>query len=568
MPLETAQGSLSDAWTLDDVLVAVGEAAYVWNVDTDALHWSPGAAGALGLSPNVAIDTATRFAALLDPDALTTRREAVFGSASQDLGEGVPFEVEYPLNQGPRAQRLWVQDRGRWRADEDGRPKTVVGVVRRLGARYETAQQAATLGRFDPLTGQLSRARLIEVAGAALAAGARMRTPCAFALASLTNLGAINDAYGYDVGDLAIVEVSRRFRGAMRGGDTLGRFSTSTFGFTLQECDREDLEVVIRRLADAVHAAPIATPAGPVAVRVAIGAVVAPRHARDTSEMVARARLSLAQAAARPAAVCIYAPDPEREAARRANMRLADQLVAALNDGRVRLALQPVFAVSTGEAVWSEALVRVVLPDGEIISGGPLAAAAEEVGLIHMLDRRVLDLAVAYLSRRPDAYVAINVSAATTADETWLEALYAWLALRPDVAERLMVEITETAAIADLEVTSRFIGDLRRRGIKVAIDDFGTGHTSFKALKELSIDLVKIDGSFVRDLESSPEAGAFVRALLALARELGFETVAEQVETQGVADLLKALGATYLQGRLLAAPALAPIEDDPSVQAI
>ena len=553
----TAQPGLSQGSPLEDLLTAVGEAAYVWDVESDQLDWTAAAHEVLGLPPATPLETATQFAALFDPDALTTRREAVFGASAADRGDGVPFEVEYPLAPGGRAKRLWVQDRGRWYAGPEGRPARVLGVVRRLGAHYEHAHNAATLARFDPLTGQLSRARLLEVAGATLSASLRMQTACCLVLASLSNLGAINESYGYDVGDLAVVEVARRFRLAMRGGDTLGRFSTSTFGLVLQECDRAELDVVLRRLAAAVHDEPIVTPAGPVSVRMAIGGVVAPRHARDVNEFVAKARAALARAFALPTGIHVYAPDPEREAARRTHMRLADQLVTALNERRVRLAFQPVFRATTREHVWSEALVRVLAEDGEVFSGGPLASAAEEVGLIHMLDRRALDLAAAHLASLPEARVAVNVSAATTADESWLEALSSWLAMRPDLADRLMVEVTETAAIADLGVTAAFVTELHARGVKVAIDDFGAGHTSFRALRELAVDLVKIDGTFVRDLQNDPRSGAFVRALLALARELGFETVAEQVETRAAAEMLTEWGATYLQGELLAAAELA-----------
>lgn len=551
-PADGRASGIDEPAALAEILLAVGEVAYDWNVATDRLSWSAGAYEALGLAGAVRIDTATDFAALFDPEALTTRREAVFGSKHADGGGGVLFEVEYPLMRGARQSRLWVQDRGRWYADAEGRPARVVGVVRPLGARYEAVAQAAVLSRFDPLTGQLARPRLIEIADAALAAGARMQTATSFALASLTNLGAINEAYGFDVGDEAIVEVSRRLRCAMRGGDTLGRYSTSTFGMVLQECDRADLEVALARLAGAVHDEPVTTSAGPVAVRVAIGAVTAPRHAREVGQAQSRARAALARARDLPSALWIYAPGPDQESNRRANMKLADDLVAALNERRVLLAYQPVLCAATREICWHEALARVVTAKGEAISGGPLAVAAEEVGLVHMLDRRALDLAVAHLSRNPESRVAVNVSAATTGDGAWAQALHAWTTLRPDLAERLIVEITETAAIRDLEATKRFVADLKRIGAKVAIDDFGAGHTSFKALRELKVDLVKIDGSFVRDIDGSPDAGAFVRALLALSRELGLETVAEQVESEQVAEILKEWGATYLQGDHLA----------------
>ncbi|MGA0533134.1 EAL domain-containing protein [Hansschlegelia sp. KR7-227] len=548
--------SFANGFGLVETLAAVGEAAYAWDVASDRLEWAGAAHDVLGLAPEAAIDTASGFAALFDPEALTTRHEAVFGSSETDEGDGVGFELEYPVFTGPRGRRLWLQDRGRWYAGPDGRPRRVVGLVRRLGARRETAEQAASLARFDPLTGQLARPRLLEIAAATLAAGARMQSSTGFVLIALSNLGAINEAYGFDFGDFAVVETSRRLRGAMRGGDTLGRFSTSTFGLVLQECERADLEVVMRRLTGALHDEPIASPHGPIAARAVIGGVIAPRHARDVNELVARARAALARASSGPRAFEIYAPDPEREAARRCNMRLAEQLVRAINERRVTLAFQPVIRAATGERAWSEALARIVVEEGEIISGGPLVAAAEEVGIVHMLDRRVLDLAIAHLAADPSAKVAVNVSAATTSDVEWFETLSAWLALRPDVAERLIVEITETTAIADLSAAARFVAELGAHGVRAAIDDFGAGHTSFKALRELGADIVKIDGSFVRGLEDAPESGAFVRALLALARELGFETVAEQVESQAAADLLTAWGATYLQGDHIAAAKL------------
>ncbi|WP_020186669.1 GGDEF and EAL domain-containing protein [Methylopila sp. 73B] len=550
---------------VDDILVAVGEAAYVWDVPSDHLRWIGDPHGLLELPAATRLDSETAFAALFDPEALTTRREAVFGSASADSGEGVPFEVDYPLLRGGRAQRLWIQDRGRWRAGADGRPAEVVGVIRRLGAHHERAEQAASLARFDPLTGLLARPRLMEIAASALAAGARMQTSTSFVLASVVNLGGVNDAYGFDVGDQVLVAVARRLRGAMRGGDSLGRFSTSTFGLVLQECDAADLQVVGRRLIAAVHDEPIDTGAGAIAVRVAIGGVVAPRHARDGAEFIARARTALARASGTATGFQIYAPDPEREAARRADLRLADELIAAMSSRRVALAYQPVFRAGARDPVWSEALLRITTESGEVVSGGAYVRAAEELKIVHMLDHRVLDLAVRRLAENPQIHLAVNISASTTNDESWLEALTSWFTLRPDMASRLMVEITETAAIADLAVTGRFVAQLRAFGVRVAIDDFGTGHTSFKALRELGVDLVKIDGSFVRDLGTSADSAAFVRALLALARELGLETVAEQVETEEVAELLTAWGATYLQGDLLARPALEPPAGGPDV---
>jgi diguanylate cyclase (GGDEF)-like protein len=533
---------------MEAVLAAVSEAAYSWSIRTDRLLWSSNVCAVLGVQSAIALDSATGFASLIDPDALSTRASTVLGSSEADTGEGVPYEVEYPVRRG--GGRIgWVQDSGRWFGGPDGRPVLAVGVVRPLGGQYEASQKAALLARFDPMTGQLSRTRLLETASAALAEARRLQSGCAFALIAIVNLAEINDAYGLDVGDEVITGISRRLRSAMRGGDALGRFSSSTFGLILRRCETADLAVAGRRFLDAVHSAPITTTAGPVAARLAVGGVIAPRYARSAEEMVLRARDALAEARhARGAAFDVYRPDSAREVFRRNNLRLADDLLVALNERRLHLALQPVVHSGTRQVAWREALLRVQCADGTMISGGPLVRAAEDLGLISLVDHRVLELALQMLATKRCANIAINVSAATTIDHGWLEALEAQMRVVPDASHRLHIEITETAAIADLEATRAFVARLKTLGIKVAIDDFGTGHTSFKALRRLGVDLVKIDGSFVADLDRSSESRAFVRALTALARELGLESVAEQVETEAAAEMLTEFGVTYLQG--------------------
>ena len=170
------------------------------------------------------------------------------------------------------------------------------------------------------------------------------------------------------------------------------------------------------------------------------------------------------------------------------------------------------------------------------------------LGLIRLIDNRVLELAFEHLENHPDARLSINVSAECVSEMSWLTKLIAMLARRADFAGRLVVELTETAVVRNASDAIRFIATLRDLGVKSAIDDFGAGYTSFRVLKDLDVDLVKIDGTFVTSLGSESKNEAFIRALVGIAKTFGLKTVAEWVTDAATAERLRALGVDYFQG--------------------
>ena len=178
-------------------------------------------------------------------------------------------------------------------------------------------------------------------------------------------------------------------------------------------------------------------------------------------------------------------------------------------------------------------------------------ALADRLGLVRLLDHRVLELAVAELVTAPALKASLNVSAASTVDPDWWGALGGMLRAHPGVGERLTVEITETAAIHDIDETRGFVARVKDLGCRIAIDDFGAGNTSFRNLRKLGVDLVKIDGAFVQNLAHSDDDRAFVRTLIDLARRLNLETVAEWVQDEEAAAMLADWGCDYLQGALV-----------------
>jgi EAL domain-containing protein (putative c-di-GMP-specific phosphodiesterase class I) len=170
---------------------------------------------------------------------------------------------------------------------------------------------------------------------------------------------------------------------------------------------------------------------------------------------------------------------------------------------------------------------------------------------VRLLDQRVLELAIAELVESPQLHLSLNVSPASTTDAEWWARLGALLRANRSIAERLIIEITETAAIHDIDDARGFVTRVKDLGARIAIDDFGAGYTSFRNLRKLGVDIIKIDGEFVRNLTRSQDDRTFVRTMLDLGRGLGLKTVAEWVQDEASATMLADWGCDYLQGELV-----------------
>jgi diguanylate cyclase (GGDEF)-like protein len=536
-----------------DVFAAVGEAPYAWRIDSDAIAWGDNAAEVLKIADANLIATGRGFAKLLDADNVHTRFDAIVRSSGKDNGTGVPYQVQYGLRPKPGTDaRLWIEDVGRWFAGPDGKPARALGVVRVINERRAQEERLAYLSRFDGLTGELNRGHLTDVLSATLEEALRHRSSCAFLIVAIDNLGRVNEAYGFDVADEVISAVAKRLRAKMRGGDSVGRYSGNKFGVILKTCTPDDIATAADRLLAGVRDDVVQTQAGPVAVTVTIGGVNAPRHARTMHEVLARAQEALdAAKAKRRGSFHAYRPNVEREALRRQNVRQSDEVVRALDDHRIAIAFEPVVSTVGRTPAFHECLMRIRRADGSVITAGEVIPLAERLGLVRLIDHRVLDLVVAEMVASPDARASFNVSAATTIDPDWWAALAAALRAHPGLAGRLVVEITESAAIQDLDDARGFVSRVKDIGCRIAIDDFGAGYTSFRNLRKLGVDIIKIDGAFVQHMTRSEDDRAFVRTLIDLAKRLRLETVAEWVQDEEAAAVLADWGCDFLQGQLI-----------------
>ncbi len=240
-------------------------------------------------------------------------------------------------------------------------------------------------------------------------------------------------------------------------------------------------------------------------------------------------------------------------------------LLDAIEQGRLRFLLQPVVSAASGEPAFHECLLRVMAPDGSLVAVGVAIDDIEKRGGIWRLDRRTLELALALLVRHPALTLSVNVSALTVDDGGWLDTLQERTLQDRDLRKRLIVEITETAAIRDLARAADFVGRLQHLGCRAAIDDFGAGHTSLKILAALGVNILKIDGALVETVTSEAASRDLIRTLVGIAKGLGLETVAEHVADDETARFLREAGITYLQGYHVGAPFAAETLSPPAV---
>lgn len=542
-------------------LVAAEEATYKWNIATDELSWSQNAEGILGCALTN-IRSGRLFASLLDGDNFTTRYDAVMNTKTRDSGSGVAYRIEYLFRSEGRAnpKTIWVEDQGRWHAGADGTPMVVYGTIRRIDERHRREQHLNFIGNCDPLTGMMNRGRMTEALGEAITAAKREDTQCAFAIAAVNNLPVVNEAYGFEVADEVIVALGRRLRQVMRTGDGIARYSGDKFGIILNDCNESELVTAMERFLAAVRDNVIETQHGPVWAMLSIGAVCLPRDVGDTNTATSRAEEALNEARHLPSdGYLIYEASERRRNERTLNARCATEIVKCLKEDRFKLAFQPIVDATTGQVVMHEALLRMADSEsGELITASHLVPISERLGLVRLIDRSVMQMIIKTLHSYPDANLSMNVSGVTASDPRWFGQIIEILAANHSVCNRLTVEITETAALSDVASTRRFVEKLRNAGCSVAIDDFGAGFTSFRNLRDLPVNMIKLDGNFSGDLRSNSENQYIVKSLIDLAGKFHMKTVAEWIENEEDADAMRSWGVDYLQGHLLGSASLIP----------
>lgn len=540
-----------DLLRLRSALIASGELAYEWHLPSDALLWIGGAADAFGLSEPW--PTGRALDDHIHPEDLSRRAD----SLARLRPEARNFDCEYRVR-GTGGTYRSIHDCGMAEFSMAGQAVLLRGTVRPLSSRLRTDTRLEYLASYDDLTGHYNRTRLRDALDQALAYRLRYGANGAYAVIGIDNLTLLNQAFGHEIADTAIIAIGQRLDSCMRASDIIGRVGGDRFGVVLANCPHIEIAVACERILDAIRAAPIETAAGPVRVTASVGAVAFPDGARTAADLMSKADAALQQAkGAGRNRHCIYAYTEEQLRTYRRNLVIAEQVQRALREDRLVFAYQPIVDSRTRSVSYYECLVRMTHPDGEVSPAGSFMPVVEELGMIRALDQRVLELAIAELTRYPQARLTFNVSALTTIDRVWRRNAVSFLRGNAALASRLVIEITETAGLEDLDECTEFVTTLKALGCRIALDDFGAGYSSFRHIKGLAVDLVKIAGSFIKNIGVNSDNLVFVRTLLDLARNFGIETVAECVETESEAQILIREGVGYLQGFAIGRPTLA-----------
>jgi diguanylate cyclase (GGDEF)-like protein len=542
-----------EAERLQLAVSGAGVAAFDWTVADDEIAWD----GALDtLPPQLAVDKSSRGRDLLSlMDAKSRHR---FTALVENRARGtVQFDIDVEMS-SPMGS-VWYVMIGLRIPDADGVTERLAGLVREITERKREESRLSYLATRDELTGHLNRNSLRAELAQAIQTAKKEERHCAFLVASIDRLAIINDSYGFDAADEVILAVGERLAHTLRASDVIGRTAGNKFGVILKNCTATDVEIVSERLRASVRDDVVETRAGRVAVTSSVGAVWLPTGASSSQEAMLRAEEALERARSMGRdSFTIYQHSEQRQGARLKLMGVADEVVAALKEGRLVFAYQPIVDAATREPVEYECLLRMKRKDGTVAAAGQFIPAAEQLGLVRLVDRHALEMAVADLHEHPNITLSVNVSGTTAHDPSWLRSFVEYVRQNSGIAHRLIVELTETAALHHFEENAKFVSRLREMGCRVAIDDFGAGYTSFRNLQMLRVDTVKIDGSYVMGLATSPENQIFVRTLVDLARNFRLKTTAEWVGSEAEALMLESFGVDHFQGYFFGPPVLEP----------
>ncbi|HEV3475567.1 MAG TPA: EAL domain-containing protein [Actinomycetota bacterium] len=443
-------------------------------------------------------------------------------------------------------------------------PALFLGTVRDISERRQTEEKLAHLAFHDKLTDLPNRQMFEEHLDLALARAKRAGRAVAVLYLDLDNFKLVNDSLGHTMGDELIRQVAHRLRDAARDTDLVARHGGDEFLMLLADLDPDenghpDAAEVARSVAARVHEClhqPFIVADTEFFVSTSVGISLYPLHAEDRDGLMRTADSAMYQSKwSAPGGSVVFIDEP---GGLRSQLSLATELRKAVKERQWALHYQPIVGLEDGSVVAVEALLRWRHPEGRLVAPGEFLALAEEMGLVEEIGRWVLrevGRQTQYWRREGlDLMVAVNLSAR----QLWRRE--AATSIPEEIADagadltRVVLEVTESTAMNDTAKSFQILTDLREQGALVAIDDFGTGYSSLSRLKELPVQILKIDRSFVSELPGDTGDAAMVNGLITLAENLGMEPIAEGIETEEQRRFLLENGCHIGQGFLFSRP--------------
>ena len=560
MRMKSSGGEAIDR--LRRLMELTAQASFSWDVASDRIEWDGDFAGFAGLKDPQSAGTGRGLEALLLMENDAGRYSRILENAPKERSKSTQnYEIAFAISKKhvSGGEPVWLEECGIVHRDDNGVCVRVEGIVRPINERRKREHHLQRRSDFDELTGLANRRFLEERLAQTIDACVQEEREGALLILEIGRLNLVNEVYGFMAGDEILCRAGEIIASRIRQDDLVARFSGAKIAILMNECNLQEIFSAARRFLGALDGEMIRTSAGPVSLNGRIGACQFPRRARTANEAIAAATAACNLAGNEHGGIHVYHWDEQEHLSRLHEAQVAARVIAAIEKKNMHRAFQPVVRASDGVPVFHETLVRISDETGAVLPAGTFLPLASRLGFAGVVDRFVMEHAVAVLRDNKDAVLSVNVSNETAEDTDWLSQLASQLDHDQQIANRLIVEITESHAASDLSETCKFVNIVRNMGCRVAVDDFGAGFTSFTNLKALPVDIIKIDGAFAENLASDARNRVFIQSLLSLSKAFSVETVVEWVEDRETAALLAEWGVDYLQGNCFgAAEALLP----------
>ena len=537
-----------------------------WDIDEDEFNFSDEARRMFGFEPREGCITRARTLELVHP----ADRSKVSRAIATALSDGQPYSVSYRINRsdGTECAVLIVAEPV---ADDSGRPVQFLGTVQDITEQEKAESQIRMLAYYDALTGLANRERFKEQAEQAVTAAQRVGTKMALIYLDLDNFKRINDTLGHTAGDTLLRGVAKALTNIVRGTDIVAKVDAETsVPSSLARLGGDEFTIMLTGLSRSESAARVAT---------RILETLSRPLKIDEREYVVTGSMGIAlypddggdvDVLLRNADIAMYAAKEDgrnnyRFFSEEMNSRMMERLAMesdlrkALEQDELVLHYQPQVESQTGKVVAFEALVRWNHPERGLVPPFDFIGIAEETGLIIPLGEWVMRAACEeamswHQAGYPAMRISVNVASQQLTQSDLVATVEKVLKTTGMDGGFLELELTESSLMSDVETTTQTLWNLKDIGLSLSVDDFGTGYSSMNYLKRFPLDALKIDQSFVRDLNEDPNDAAIARAVIALAKALDLSTVAEGVEDEEQLTYLRALGCDFIQGYYFSRP--------------
>ncbi len=446
----------------------------------------------------------------------------------------------------------------------DVQPRMLWRAIRYAIERKKTEAELVQLANSDPLTGLLNRRAFFRVIDSSLEHARRSKLICAVIVFDIDHFKEINDSFGHHLGDQLLVKIAAEVKGRLRRTDTIGRLGGDEFAVIAPNLKSANDAIEI---AEKIRASVCGiTNLNGIELRtnISIGIAVFPEDNSSAEVLVSHADMAMYKSKGRGSGPINFY-DVHMDRVVKARQAMKRSMLPDISDGKFRLHYQPIVDAETFNIVAAEGLARWhEPPDNKNVDPGQFIAIAEEAGWISELGRRLFEDACLQIKQtlddgKPTVPISINISPLQCLDHGFALRLVGILMKHKIDPSFINVEITESTLIQNIDMARQNLVMLKNVGIGVHIDDFGTGYSSLSVLKDLPLDVLKVDRSFISEMARDIGSRQIVEAIAELSRKLQLKTIAEGVETEEQAKILRDIGIDYLQGYYFSRPV--PIDD-------